>query len=267
MQYPIIDSHCHIYPDKIAEKAVEGIGSFYDLPMCYDGKASTLIEKGNKIGVCHNIIFSVATTPHQVGSINSFISNCVKEGEGRFTGLGALHPDTENVASEIENIKALGLKGVKLHPDFQKFRINDERLFSIYKACSEAELPVLLHTGDYRYDFSNPERMADVLERFPELTVIGAHFGGWSVWQKANEILTDYDNFYVDTCSSFHWLKKEETLNIIRKYGAHRVLFATDFPMWSYEKEFEYFMELDLTDDEREKILWKNAAQLFNIEF
>jgi predicted TIM-barrel fold metal-dependent hydrolase len=179
MQYPIIDSHCHIYPDKIAEKAVEGIGSFYDLPMCYDGKASTLIEKGNKIGVCHNIIFSVATTPHQVGSINSFISNCVKEGEGRFTGLGALHPDTENVASEIENIKALGLKGVKLHPDFQKFRINDERLFSIYKACSEAELPVLLHTGDYRYDFSNPERMADVLEKFPELTVIGAHFGGW----------------------------------------------------------------------------------------
>ena len=267
MQYPIIDSHCHIYPDKIAEKAVEGIGSFYDLPMCYDGKASTLIEKGNQIGVCHNIIFSVATTPHQVGSINSFISNCVKEGEGRFTGLGALHPDTENVASEIENIKALGLKGVKLHPDFQKFRINDERLFSIYKACSEAELPVLLHTGDYRYDFSNPDRMADVLERFPELTVIGAHFGGWSVWEKANEILADYDNFYVDTCSSFHWLKKEEALNIIRKYGAHKVLFATDFPMWSYEKELEYFMELDLTDDEREKILWKNAAQLFNIEF
>ena len=267
MQYPIIDSHCHIYPDKIAEKAVEGIGSFYDLPMCYDGKASTLIEKGNQIGVCHNIIFSVATTPHQVGSINSFISNCVKEGEGRFTGLGALHPDTENVASEIENIKALGLKGVKLHPDFQKFRINDERLFSIYKACSEAELPVLLHTGDYRYDFSNPDRMVDVLERFPELTVIGAHFGGWSVWEKANEILADYDNFYVDTCSSFHWLKKEEALNIIRKYGAHKVLFATDFPMWSYEKELEYFMELDLTDDEREKILWKNAAQLFNIEF
>ena len=133
MQYPIIDSHCHIYPDKIAEKAVEGIGSFYDLPMCYDGKASTLIEKGNQIGVCHNIIFSVATTPHQVGSINSFISNCVKEGEGRFTGLGALHPDTENVASEIENIKALGLKGVKLHPDFQKFDIDSKDAYKMYE--------------------------------------------------------------------------------------------------------------------------------------
>lgn len=265
MQYPIIDSHCHIYPDKIAEKAVEGIGSFYDLPMCYDGKASTLIEKGNQIGVCHNIIFSVATTPHQVGSINSFISNCVKEGEGRFTGLGALHPDTENVASEIENIKALGLKGVKLHPDFQKFRINDERLFSIYKACSEAELPVLLHTGDYRYDFSNPDRMADVLERFPELTVIGAHFGGWSVWEEASDVLSGCKNFYVDTSSSFHWLKKEKAKEIIEKYGADKVIFGTDFPMWSYKDEYEYLEALKLGDEEYRKIYYENAAELFDI--
>lgn len=266
MSYPVIDSHCHIYPDKIAQRAVEGISGFYDLPMCYDGKASTLIEESNKIGVCHNIIFSVATTPLQVGPINSFISDCVKNGEGRFTGLGALHPDTENVREEIENIKALGLKGVKLHPDFQEFKINDERLFPIYEACSEAKLPLLLHTGDHRYDFSNPERMADVLRKFPELTVIGAHFGGWSVWDKATELLTEFDNFYVDTCSSFHWLKKEKTLEIIKKYGADKVLFATDFPMWSYEKEFEYFMSLELSDEDRRKILYENAVKLFGIE-
>ena len=266
MYYPIIDCHCHVYPDKIAHRAVEGISRFYDLPMCYEGKASTLIDESNKIGVCHNIIFSVATTPLQVGSINSFIAGCVKEGEGRFTGLGSLHPDTENVVEEIENIKSLGLKGVKLHPDFQKFKINDERLFPIYKACCDASLPLLLHTGDYRYDFSNPGRMADVLTKFPELTVIGAHFGGWSVWKEAADLLAAFENFYVDTCSSFHWLDKEKTVEIIRKYGAHKVLFATDFPMWSYEKEYDYFMNLDLSDEDRRKILYENAVKLFGIE-
>ena len=75
MSYPIIDCHCHIYPDRIADKAVEGISKFYDLPMSYNGRATSLIDEGEKIGVKHNIIFSVATTPKQVSSINSFISD------------------------------------------------------------------------------------------------------------------------------------------------------------------------------------------------
>lgn len=265
MDYPIIDSHCHIYPDKIADKAVEGISKFYDLPMCYDGRASTLINESNKIGVCHNIIFSVATTPHQVASINTFIANCVKEGEGRFTGLGSLHPESEDIIGDVKHIKELGLKGVKLHPDFQKFRIDDEKLFSIYEACS-GDLPILLHTGDYRYDYSNPERMARVLEKFPQLTVIGAHFGGWSVWEEAAEVLSGYNNFFVDTSSSFHWLKKDKAKEIIRKYGADKVLFATDFPMWSYEDEYSYFESLMLDEAEKTKIFYENAAKLFNID-
>ena len=265
MRYPIIDCHCHIYPDKIADKAVEAIGAFYNLPMCYDGRSSTMIQKSNSIGVVHNIIFSVATTPQQVGSINNFIAKCVEAGEGRFTGLGSLHPETENIAEEIATIKKLGLKGVKLHPDFQKFKIDDEKLYRIYELCS-GELPIMLHTGDYRYDFSNPQRMARVLEKFPELTVIGAHFGGWSVWEEAADVLFGYENFYVDCSSSFHWLKPVKAKELIRKYGADKVLFGTDFPMWSYEDEFEYFSNLNLNEDENRKILFENAQNLFDIK-
>lgn len=265
MKYPIIDCHCHIYPDKIAEKAVESIGDFYDLPMCYDGRSSTLINKSSEIGVVHNVIFSVATTPQQVASINKFISKCVEEGEGRFSGLGTLHPEIVDIDEEILNIKKLGLKGVKLHPDFQKFKIDDERLFGIYEACSD-ELPIMLHTGDYRYDFSNPERMAAVLDKFPDLTVIGAHFGGWSLWEEAADILCGYKNFYVDCSSSFHWLKPEKTKELIRKYGADKIVFGTDFPMWSYKEEYEYFCNLNLTEEENCRILYKNAQQLFDIK-
>ena len=131
MNYPIIDSHCHVYPDKISDRAVEAIGQFYDLPMYYDGKYSTLVEAGSKNGVKHYVVFSVATTPQQVHSINNYIADTVRQSEGGMTGLGALHPDSEDVEGDIAEIVSLGLKGVKMHPDFQKFEIDDKKCYKI----------------------------------------------------------------------------------------------------------------------------------------
>ena len=266
MNYPIIDAHCHVYPDKIAAKAVEGIGKFYDLSMYYDGRYSTLIDFGGKIGVKHYVIFSVATTPHQVHSINTFIADTVRESGGLMTGLGALHPDSETVEEDIEEIISLGLKGVKMHPDFQKFCIDDKKCYKIYEMCQKHNLPVLLHTGDSRYDYSNPQRMKKVLDDFPELIVIGAHFGGWSCWKEAVETLSGYKNFYVDCSSSFDWLTPEESREITRAYGADHVLFATDFPMWNHKTEYERFMQMNLTDEENRLILSENAVRLFGID-
>ncbi len=265
MNYPIIDCHCHIYPDKIADKAVESISSFYDIEMDYDGRNSTLIENGRKNRVKHYIVFSVATTPKQVQSINSFIADAVQNSGGLMTGLGSLHPDSDNMYEDFRHIKELGLKGVKLHPDFQKIAIDDERCEKIYELC-RGIMPVLLHTGDSRYDFSNPDRVIPILEKYPDLTVIGAHFGGWSVWGEAVEKLSSYPNFYVDCSSSFDWLTTEKARDIIRAYGADKVMFGSDFPMWSYEQELERFFDLGLTGEETEKILYENAVRVFGID-
>ena len=108
--------------------------------------------------------------------------------------------------------------------------------------------------------------MKKVLEDFPDLTVIGAHFGGWSCWKEAAEMLSSYKNFYVDCSSSFDWLSAEESRDIVRRYGADRVLFATDFPMWSHETELERFANMNLTDEENKQILYKNAIKLFGID-
>ena len=266
MNYPIIDAHCHVYPDKIADKAVEGISKFYDLDMFYDGRYSTLVEHGSEIGVKHYVIFSVATTPKQVHSINSFIADTVRQSDGIMTGLGALHPDSETIEQDIEEIISLGLKGVKMHPDFQKFGIDDKKCCRIYEICQAEGLPVLLHTGDSRYDYSNPQRMKKVLDDFPNLTVIGAHFGGWSCWQEAADTLSKYKNFYVDCSSSFDWLTPKERRELVKKYGADHVLFATDFPMWNYETELKRFMEMNLSDEENQLIFYKNALKLFDID-
>ncbi len=265
MNFPIIDCHCHIYPDKIADKAVESIRSFYDIDMGYDGRYSTLIENGSKNGVKHFIIFSVATTPKQVQSINSFIADAVNKGGGLMTGLGSLHPDSDDIEEDYRHIKEIGLKGVKLHPDFQKISIDDKRCERIYELC-RGEMPVLLHTGDCRYDFSNPDRLTPILEKYPDLTVIGAHFGGWSVWDEAVSKLSNYPNFYVDCSSSLYGMSAEKAKRIVRTYGADKVLFGTDFPMWPYEGELERFFEMNLTDEETEKILFKNAVRLFGID-
>ena len=265
-KFRIIDAHCHIYPDKIAQKASDSTGNFYSIPSLLDGKTSTLLEYGKKAGIEHFVVQSVATTPKQVSSINNFIAASVKESDGKFTGLGTLHPDSDDIDADVSEIISLGLKGVKLHPDIQKFKIDDYRMLKIYELC-EGKLPILIHTGDNRYDYSNPNRMMPILEIYKNLTVIGAHFGGWSIWEEATKKLSGYKNFYVDCSSSLYAMTPQKAKELIMEYGTERVLFGTDYPMWKPDVEIEKFMKIDLSDKEREDILSNNTAKLFNIDF
>ena len=264
-KYRIIDAHCHIYPDKIAQKASDSTGAFYSIPSLLDGKISTLLEHGEKAGIEHFVVQSVATTPKQVSSINKFITASVSESNGRFTGLGTLHPDSEDIEADVNEIISLGLKGVKLHPDIQRFKIDDYRMLKIYELC-EGRLPILIHTGDNRYDYSNPNRMKPILEIYQGLTVIGAHFGGWSIWEEATKQLCNYENFYVDCSSSLYAMTPEKAKELIMAYGTSRVLFGTDYPMWKPETEIEKFLQIDLTEQERQDILFNNTAKLFCIK-
>ena len=261
----IIDAHCHIYPDKIARKASDATGNFYDINCKCDGTVSTMLTEGEKAGVCHYIIQSVATTPAQVSSINRFIADQVEKHKGIMTGLGTMHPDCDDKEKEIRQIVELGLKGVKLHPDIQGFKIDDYRMLKIYELCEKNNLVVLMHTGDNRYDFSNPNRMLPIVEIYENLTIIGAHFGGWSIWEDASEKLADKKNFFVDCSSSMYALEPEKSLQIIRRYGADKVLFGTDYPMWTPDEELERLYKLGLNDGELEQILHLNAENIFNI--
>ncbi len=262
----IIDAHCHIYPDKIAEKAAHSTGNFYDLPMKYDGKVSTLLECGEKAGVDKYIVQSVATTPKQVSSINHFIADTVKMYPEKMIGLGTLHPDSEDIKGDVEELIKLGLHGVKLHPDIQKFKLDDYRCLKIYDLCEKNHLPILIHTGDNRYDYSNPNRLIPILEIYTELSVIGAHFGGWSIWNEASKKLCGFKNFYVDCSSSFYMLDDETIKEIISRYTPDRVLFGTDYPMWDPDEELKRLRSLGLSQEDIEKIEYKNALKAYSIK-
>ena len=260
-----IDAHCHIYPEKIVDKAVAGTDTFYGVSSHCKGTVADLLEVGTKAGIDRFLVQSVATTPKQVKSINEFIAGEVALHPEKLTGLGTLHPDSDDIKGDIEHIIELGLKGVKLHPDIQAFPIDDKRALEIYRVCEQKELPILMHTGDNRYDYSNPNRLLPVLKAYEGLTVIGAHLGGYSIWQEACEIYHGIKNFYVDCSSSMPWLKPEETLEIIRNYGTDKVLFCTDYPMWNPNDEIEGILSVGLDENEIMSILNINAKKLFNL--
>ncbi len=261
--FKVIDAHCHIYPEKIAEKAVAGTDRFYDTVAKCKGTFSDLFYEGDKAGVDRFIVQSVATTPKQVKSINEFIAAEVKEKPERLTGLGTLHPESEDIAGDVKHIIELGLHGVKLHPDIQRFKIDDYRCLRIYELCEREGLPILMHTGDSRYDYSNPNRLVPVMKIYTDLTVIGAHFGGWSIWEQASRELCELKNLYVDCSSSFYYIDLETGEDIIKRYGTDRVMFGTDYPMWNPKEELETFFKLNLTDAQRRDILYNNAEKVY----
>ncbi len=261
----IYDMHAHIFPQKIAEKAVNAIGDFYDIPMQMKGHSDDLIAAEKKAGVSKCIVCSTATTPMQVTAINSFIANEQNSHGDMFIGLGSLHPDYDGIEAETERIISLGLHGIKLHPDFQKFAIDDPAAYKIYE-CAEGRLPILFHTGDRRYKYSNPRKVAKILKDFPKLKVICAHLGGYSEWTSAMRT-KDYlgnPNIFIDTSSAIQMMDPARAARIIRRHGVDNVFWGSDYPMWDPATELENFMRLPLTDDEKEKILGKNAERFLN---
>jgi len=261
--YEICDAHAHIFPDKIAEKAVSAIGSFYDIPMDYPiGTSEHLLKSGSNIGVSHYLVCSTATVPQQVVSINNFIiEECKKHPE--FVGFGTLHPDFEDIEGEVERCIENGLRGIKLHPDFQKFYIDDDKAFKIYEAI-RGRLPVLIHMGDNRYDFSKPKRLENVVRNMSDLKVFAAHLGGYESWDEAITCLY-YDNIRFDTCSSLEFITPEFARDIIYGFGVNKVFFGTDFPMWDHAEELLRFKRLNLTDSENRLILGENFKKEFNL--
>ncbi len=267
-KFEVIDAHCHIYPEKIVDRAVAGTDAFYSTHAACRGVVGELLSLGEEIGIDHFIVQSVATAPKQVPSINEFIAAAVADAPEKLTGLGSAHPDVVDQTAAVRDLKRLGLHGIKIHPDIQGFAIDDPRMMPVYALCEEEGLVVLMHTGDKRYDYSNPNRLLPVLKAFPKLTVIGAHFGGWSVWDEASRELAGMENLYVDCSSTFPFASDARPgfgEELIARYGADRVLFGSDFPMWSPKAELDHFMTLRLTDEERRMILSENAKKVYKM--
>jgi predicted TIM-barrel fold metal-dependent hydrolase len=257
----IIDFHTHAFPEAVASKAVANIGNHYSIPMYGTGSIEDLIKNAKKANITYLVLHSTATRPAQVKNINNWVA---EHSGGRIIGFGTLHPDMDGIEQEFERIISLGLKGIKLHPDFQGFKADDPKLDKIYSVM-ENRLPLLIHAGDANQDNSSPERIARILDKFPKLTLIAAHLGGHMQWREAMEFLVGR-NLYLDTSSALAYMGTELSTKIIKAHGAKKIVFGTDYPAALHTDELKRFMELNLSSEERQDILYNNAARILNIE-
>ena len=261
----LIDIHTHIYPDDIAHKAAKSVQDFYGIggEGKMDGTADRLLQRGKEAGVSRFLLLPVAIRPDRVQGINDFIVSQLQQ-HPEFIGFGTVHARMEGIEAETERIAALGLRGIKMHPDSQRFAIDDPRLFPMYEALQE-KIPVMLHMGDPRYHYSHPSRLRKVLDLFPKLEVIAAHFGGYSMFHTARELLWDTDCVF-DISSAMMFMEKGEAEKYINGYGAERMAYGTDYPLWDPVREVRRFQELKLTDEQFDQIAHKTAERILKLK-
>lgn len=265
----VIDFHTHIFPDKIAEKTIKFLEEEGNIKAFTDGTLSGLkgSMKANNIDI--SVIMPVVTKPTQFDSVNDYAAKITgKEGVISF---GGIHPDNEDYREKLERIRELGLPGIKLHPDYQKAFIDDPKMVRIIKYSVELGLIVLIHAG---LDIGlpdpvhcPPQRTASMLSQIDDenAKIVLAHMGGYDMWDEVEEYLIG-KNVWLDTSYSFGKVSDDQFIRMIRNQGADRILFASDSPWGGQRESLEYLLKLDLTEEELERIMYRNAEELLGLQ-
>ncbi len=258
----VIDVHTHIFPDAVAERAMAELERTSETKAFMRGTASELIESMKKYGVYKSVIAPIATKPGQVKSINNYVANQDKE---YFIPLGSIHPDFKEIEEEAERMKSLKIPGIKMHSNYQEFFPHEERLFNLYRVMEENNFVILFHGGaDISFEevLATPEGMSIVLEKFPKLKIIAAHYGGWYQWKEVEKHLIG-KNIWLDTSYTVPDIEPAELKRLIKKHGVERTVFGTDSPWREQGEEIKMIESLGFTDSELEKIFFENAKFLF----
>jgi predicted TIM-barrel fold metal-dependent hydrolase len=179
--------------------------------------------------------------------------------------FGTLYPDSKDFEDEIALLKSINVKGIKFHPEYQDFYIDDPRFFPIYDALQSSAMIVVFHAGKdpgpFSCDHALPPAIATVHRNFPRLTIVAAHMGGWKVWDDVEKHILG-SSLYFDTAAVREFMAPEEFIRFVRRHGSHRVLFGTDSPWFDQDADIRWIDSLKLTQEEKDRIFFKNAEGL-----
>lgn len=266
----IIDIHTHAFPDDLADRAIRHLTYGNTIPVYSDGTCDGLVASMSDACVDFSVIMPIATKPSQVRGINQWASD-VNRRYGNLHSFGTLHPLMDDWEDEVAALVHDGIKGVKLHPDYQNFFVDEPEMMDKYRCIADAELILMLHAG---IDIGLPEpvhcmpdRLSNMLDAVPDLIVIAAHMGGYKCWEDVKKHLAGR-NVYFDTSYSLSDMGPEQMVSLVRAHGADRVMFGTDSPWTDMKLEVDAFRALPLSSDElgavmggnAERLLWKHAG-------
>lgn len=277
----VIDFHNHFYPDKIAEKTIEKLTDVANIVAYTDGTLKGLSKDLQNSGYDLGVVLPVATAPKQVEHINTNAA-VISSLYPNIISFGAMHPDYENYKDEIFRLKELGIKGIKLHPDYQNTFFDDEKIIRILDEAFKQDMIVVVHAG---LDIGLPDpihtgisQILNVINYFGDRAekLVLAHTGGWRLWDDVLDKIAGR-NVYMDISFSLGSTKRKTDgselklidddmlLKIVRKHGADKILFGTDSPWGDHKTMLNKFMSLPFTHVEQEKILYKNAKRLLGM--
>lgn len=261
----VIDFHVHCFPDELALKAVPQLAACAGIPARVDGTVDGLKDSMKRAGILKSVVLSIATKPSQTERINTWSAQIE---DNDIIAFGSIHPDNNDWKSELLRIKDLGLKGIKFHPDYQKFFVDDKKMFPVYETAFGLDLIVVFHAGvdiglpaPYH---ATPERLSKVIAAFPGCKVVAAHMGSFSYWDDVERFLVGTD-IYFDTSYSLGIIDDEQAKRIIANHGYKKILFGTDSPWMDHEEEISKLKGLHLGKEVEDAILGLNAKALLEL--
>jgi len=260
----LIDFHTHIFPDKIAKVSCDKMASSAGVAYYGDGTLAGLLAFMKEDGVDISVNAPVATKPEQVISINRKMVELNKNTKS-VVNLGTMHPGFAGFHEEIAFLKANGIKGIKLHPEYQQFYPEDKKMFPLYEACAENNIFILFHSGidlGYTSVHCTPNGIKQILS-VKGLIMIFAHMGAYKMWDEVEKLLIGEDVYFdLAYCSE---MNDAQLKRIILKHGSHKILFASDFP-WERPAVIKKKLDsLGLRQNDLDNIYFKNATKLLGI--
>lgn len=262
----IIDMHAHAFQDKIAEKAIPNLAETSGLEPWGNGTVGALKEYMERDGVDRSVVLNIAQKPGKSAQVINQWAKSVED--ERIISFGSVHPFSEDAVEEVWRMKAQGFLGIKLHPTYQRFDVDDRAVYPVYEAIEESGLPVVFHAGfdplDKERDYGLPHQFAAVMKNFPHMRTILAHMGGMNHWDEFLEHLAGRE-VYIDTAICARYMEPEYAERIMKKHGLNKVLLGSDFPWDSIAHTMQWIDQMDLSSGQKDMIFFKNARELLQI--
>jgi predicted TIM-barrel fold metal-dependent hydrolase len=262
MSNSIIDFHAHAFPDALAARAISQLEHGGGVKAFLDGRVSSLLGSMDSAGIGTSVICSIATKPEQFDPILRWSRQIASE---RIVPLPSIHPKGPDPIGQARRVAEAGLVGIKLHPYYQDFDLDDESLLPLYRVIEQLGLLLVCHTG---FDFAfprdrraDPARVRRVVERVPGLKLVATHMGAWDDWDEVERHLIGLP-ISMDISLSLDLLGPGRARDMILAHPMDRVLFGTDSPWGSQAATMAALRALGLGEARDNAILWGNAQAL-----
>ncbi|MBQ4518777.1 MAG: amidohydrolase family protein [Clostridia bacterium] len=260
----IIANHAHLFQPEVRE-----VGTMQAL--------ESLMEE------CHidqAVCFAPFTANYKDTGINQnrWLYEQIKN-KDKFFGFGTIDFSKDNLKEQTEEIYQLGLNGIKMHPAFQKFKVDGDRACQVYEVAEKYGLPISFHTGVHWYRISHYNTLLydEVAYRFPELKICMEHVGGYSFFNEALAVMCNNPGrIYAGLTSVFTkdyniiwYLGKEKVKDLLWLTGVEQSVFGLDFPYNDAQKTKVSIKELNdcidemqLGEEAKEKVFGGNLLSM-----